>query len=407
MSHTVTAPDLLRFAAAAAEAHGVPEADAGLLADTLVAAELWGHSSHGMLRLPWYLRRIETGATVPDAVPRIVTDNGAVIVVDGGDGLGQVVADRAVAWGVERAGRYGIGCVAVRGSGHFGTVGYFTRKAAERGCVALFATNTSPAMAPWGGREKRVGNNPWSIAAPGGRHGTVVLDIGNTAVARGKIYHASERGEPIPDTWATGADGTPTTDPARAIEGLLLPMAGHKGYAISFLFDILTGVLTGSAFGAAVVGPSSPHGRSGAGHLLLCIDIKAIADPAEFEERMGALIEETKSTPLAPGTAEILVPGEPEARSAQRLSASGIEIAAETWASLSRVAAATGVAMPVPLSRRRIPVGFGKVYTRGYTDLTSELYTDVHSVNEEITMSSPSGPARPAILGSRRGGVRP
>ncbi|GGX05876.1 Ldh family oxidoreductase [Streptomyces chartreusis] len=346
MPHTVGAPDLLEFAAATVEAHGVPAADARLLADTLVTAELWGHPSHGMLRLPWYLARIESGATAAVTAPAIVSDNGAVLVVDGRDGLGQVLADRAITWGVERARRHGISAVALRNSGHFGTAAYFTRKAADEGCVALLATNASPAMAPWGGREKRLGTNPWSIAAPGGRYGTVVMDIANTAVARGKIYAAQERGEPIPAGWAADADGAPTTDPRRAIEGLILPMAGHKGYAISFMFEVLAGVLTGSAFGSGVVGPYRATGRSGVGHLLICVDIRSMADPAEFEERIEALIEETKSTPTAPGAAEVFVPGEPEARTAERLRTEGITLADDTWTALTRIAVTTAVPLP-------------------------------------------------------------
>ncbi|MBE3015518.1 Ldh family oxidoreductase [Microbispora sp. NEAU-D428] len=350
MTHLVGAAELLGFATAAAEAHGVPAAHARLLADTLVTAELWGHPSHGMLRLPWYLDRIESGATVAAADPGIVTDHGAVLVLDGKNGLGQVVADRAVGLGVERARRHGIAAVAARNSGHFGTAAYFTRRAAQEGCVALLATNASPAMAPWGGREKRIGTNPWSIAAPGGRYGTVVMDIANTAVARGKIYHARERGEPIPEGWAADPDGVPTTDPSRAIEGLILPMAGHKGYAISFMFDVLTGVLTGSAFGTSVVGPYARHGRSGCGHLLICIDIRSMADPGDFERRMEALIQETKATPAAPGVMEIFVPGEPEIRTAERLRSEGITVAEETWQALDRLARRAGVSLPVPLS---------------------------------------------------------
>ncbi|WP_063730830.1 Ldh family oxidoreductase [Streptomyces sp. RTd22] len=351
MSHIVGAAALRRFATAATEALGVPPEDARLLADTLVTAELWGHPSHGMLRLPWYLRRVESGATAPVARPETVVDNGAVLVIDGHHGLGQVLTHRATALGVERARRHGVSTVAVRNSGHFGTAAYFTRQAAEQGCVALLATNASPAMAPWGGREKRVGTNPWSIAAPGGRYGTVVMDIANTAVARGKIYHAKERGDPIPEGWAADADGVPTTDARRAVEGLILPMAGHKGYAISFMFDVLAGVLTGSASGSAVVGPYSPHGRSGAGHLLICIDIRSMTAPEDFERHIERLVEETKATPTAPGTEEIFVPGEPEARTAERLRTEGITLADDTWQSLVRIAERTGVTPPVPHPR--------------------------------------------------------
>ncbi|MEU0674571.1 Ldh family oxidoreductase [Streptomyces sp. NPDC006172] len=355
MPHTVGAADLLRFAAATAEAHGVPPADARLLADTLVTAELWGHPSHGMLRLAWYLSRVAGGATAAVASPEVVSDNGAVLVVDGRDGLGQVITDRATSWGVERAREHGISAVAVRNSGHFGTAAYFTRKAAAQGCVALLATNASPAMAPWGGKEKRIGTNPWSIAAPGGRYGTVVMDIANTAVARGKIYHAKERGESIPEGWAADADGVPTTDPRRAIEGLILPMAGHKGYAISFMFDVLAGVLTGSAFGSSVVGPYRRSGRSGVGHLLICVDIRSMADPAEFEQRMEALIEDTKSTPTVRDAEQIFVPGEPEARTAERLRAAGVTVVDDTWAALARISDATAVPLPRPVTPQELP----------------------------------------------------
>jgi LDH2 family malate/lactate/ureidoglycolate dehydrogenase len=173
-------------------------------------------------------------------------------------------------------------------------------------------------------------------------------------VARGKIYHAKERGEPIPDGWAADADGVPTTDPRRAIEGLILPMAGHKGYAISFMFDVLAGVLTGSAFGSAVVGPYRPTDRSGVGHLLICVDIAAMADPAEFEARMETLIEETKSTPAAPGTTEIFVPGEPEVRTAERLRTEGITVVDDTWAALATIAAATAVPLPTLITPQEL-----------------------------------------------------
>lgn len=127
-------------------------------------------------------------------------------------------------------------------------------------------------------------------------------------------------------------------------------MAGHKGYAISFMFDVLAGVLTGSAFGTAVVGPYAPTGRSGVGHLLLCVDIAAVADPAEFGRRMEALIEETKSTPATSGTGEILVPGEPETRTAERLRTEGITLADDTWVSLAGIAEATAVPLPTPVT---------------------------------------------------------
>ncbi|GAB3063364.1 Ldh family oxidoreductase [Intrasporangium mesophilum] len=325
---------------------GVPEADAALVADSLVTAELWGHASHGVLRLPWYAARLASGAmaAVTDVEP--VVDRGAVVVLDGHDGIGQVVARRAADLGVQRARAHGIAGIAVRNSGHFGTAAYYTRAVAEAGCVALLVTNASPAMAPWGGRRKSVGTNPWSIAAPAGRHGVVVMDLANTAVARGKVYLAAERGEQIPEGWAAAADGTPTTDPAAAIDGLILPMAGAKGYVISFMMDVLAGVLTGSAFGDSVAGPYDPTRRSGAGHLLIVIDIAAAGDADEFACRMEQLVDQTHSGELAAWADHILVPGELEDRARVANERDGIRLAPATWAALRELAQPHGIPLP-------------------------------------------------------------
>jgi LDH2 family malate/lactate/ureidoglycolate dehydrogenase len=327
-------------------ARGVPTGDAALLADSLVTAELWGHASHGVLRLPWYAARLASGAMATVTQVETVTDRGAVVVLDGHDGIGQVVTQRAVEVGIERARHSGIAGVAVRNSGHFGTAAYFTRAAAEAGCVAILVTNASPAMAPWGGRHKSIGTNPWSIAAPAGRHGVVVMDLANTAVARGKVYLAAERGEPIPEGWAAAADGTPTNDPREAIDGLILPMAGAKGYVISFMMDVLAGVLTGSAFGDAVAGPYDPGRRSGAGHLLIVIDVASVADISEFASNMEQLVDQTHSGELAAWADHILVPGELEDRSRVEKERDGIRLAPATWASLRELADADGVPMP-------------------------------------------------------------
>jgi LDH2 family malate/lactate/ureidoglycolate dehydrogenase len=282
----------------------------------------------------------------PVTTPEVVRDHGAVVVLDGHHGIGQVVTDRAVTLGVERAREHGVSAVGVRHSGHFGTAAYFTRRAAEAGCVAFLSTNASPAMAPWGGRKKAVGTNPWSIAAPAGRHGVVVMDLANTAVARGKIYLAAERGTDIPEGWAAAEDGTPTTDAAAAVHGLILPMAGPKGYVISFMMDVLSGVLTGSAYGDGVAGPYEPGERSGAGHLLLTIDVAAMGEPEEFARRMEDLVDRTRESPTAAWADQVLVPGELEDRTAARLEAEGVPVASTTWASLTELGREAGVALP-------------------------------------------------------------
>ena len=199
-------------------------------------------------------------------------------------------------------------------------------------------------MAPWGGREKVIGTNPWSIAAPapGGR--IVAVDIANTAVARGKIYLAKNRGEPIPETWALTPEGAPTTDPAEGVLGVILPMAGHKGYAIAFLMDVLSGALTGSGVGTAVHGPYEPDARSGCGHLFLALDPAAFGDEAGYLARVEQLVDEVKAAPLAQGFDEVFYPGEVEDRAeAANLAEGGVVLAVESVAELHRLGEETGV----------------------------------------------------------------
>ena len=184
---TVAADLLCAFATDCGRALGLAPGPAALLADTLVQADLWGHPSHGVMRLFWYGARLRSGATRADAQPEVVANPPALSVIDGQDGLGQVMAEAAMAQAIRAARAHGIGAVAVRNSGHFGTAMYFTRMAAAAGCIGFLSSNASPAMAPWGGREKRIGNNPFSWAAPAGRHPPMMVDMANTAVARGKL----------------------------------------------------------------------------------------------------------------------------------------------------------------------------------------------------------------------------
>lgn len=345
-SSTIGWEALKQFVTAIFESDGVPAHDAALLADTLVQADLWGHQSHGVLRAPWYMARLKSGAMRRETKISNVTSLGAIAVMDGHDGIGQVIVDHAAHEAVARAKQFGIGAVSVRNSNHFGTAMYFTRKIAEAGCIAFLSTNASPAMAPWGGRKKLVGNNPWSIAAPGGRHGPIILDIANTSVARGKIYLAKQKGLSIPAGWALTADGEPTTDPVAAIAGIIQPMGEHKGYAISVMMDVLSGVLSGSAFGSAVVGPYVSDRKSGCGHLVIALNVEAFASPAQFEERISTLVGELKSAPLAKGSDGVYLPFEVELIADAKNRREGITLPADTVRDLRQLAEQQNVAAP-------------------------------------------------------------
>src|SRR6516165_2184099 len=342
-------PDrLLIFATAVYVAAGLREPDARLCADTLVQADLWGHQSHGVMRLSWYAARLKAGVCDPKAKPQLVVDAGGLALIDGNDGMGQVLTARAAQEAIRRAKAHGIAAVGIRNSNHFGTALYFTLMAAREGCIAFLSTNASPAMAPWGGRKKMVGTNPWSWACPAGSHPPMVLDIANTGVARGKIYLAKQKGLPIPEGWAISAAGAPTTDPTEAIDGIILPMAQHKGYAIALMMDMLSGVLTGSGFGANVAGPYQAERRSRAGQLMIVLNIESVQPLAEFNERMEALITQIKSVPLAQGFDEVFYPGEIEARNEARNRREGLTLPVDTLADLKKVADVYGLRHEVP-----------------------------------------------------------
>jgi LDH2 family malate/lactate/ureidoglycolate dehydrogenase len=253
-----------------------------------------------------------------------------------------VIAKRAIEESIERAKQHSVGIVSVRNSNHFGACMYFTRMGAKNGCITMLMSNAGPNMAPWGGRQKKIGTNPWSIAVPGGKHGAVVMDMANSGVARGKIYLAQKRRQPIPNDWAIDKDGRPTTDPQAAIEGFILPMAGHKGYVMGVMVDILSGVLSGSAFLDQVHGPYDPINRSGAGHLAISLNVSAFQPLIEFEQRIEEYVHSLKDVPLAEGHKQVYFPGEMEAQADLENRRQGLLLPEDTLLSLKEVAIESG-----------------------------------------------------------------
>ena len=298
-----------RFRDAVYAGAGMPEADARLVADTLVQADLWGHQSHGVLRLGWYLDRIRNGVMKPVTQPEFVVDAGTIAVIDGHDGVGHVVTELATREAIKRAKAHGIGAVGVRMSNHFGTCMYYTRMGALDGCAMLLTSNGGPAMAPWGGRKKIIGTNPWSVATPAGRHPPFLMDMANTGVARGKIYLARNKRQPIPLGWAINAAGAPTTDPQEAIDGIILPMAEHKGYAIAMMVDVLSGVLTGSGFLSQVHSPYKTAEKSNCGHFMIAIDIEAFQPLAAVQRAHGAVHRRDQIGAARQGLRRSVLPG--------------------------------------------------------------------------------------------------
>ena len=244
-----------------------------------------------------------------------------------------------------RAKAHGIGAVGVRNSNHFGTCMYYTRMGTQEGCVMLLTSNGGPAMAPWGGRKKIIGTNPWSVAAPAGRHPPFVMDMANTGVARGKIYLARNKRQPIPLGWAINAAGEPTTDPQEAIDGIILPMAGHKGYAIAMMVDMLSGVLTGSGFLSAGAQPVQDRREKQLRPLHDRDRHREAFQPlAQFNARMEALHRARSSRCRSPkDSIEVFYPGEMEANNEIVNRRDGLALPEDTLADLARIARETGL----------------------------------------------------------------
>ena len=346
---TLPAADLAALARDLLAAAGAPADKASLVAEALVDADIEGLGSHGLMLLPMYLDRIGAGSVAPAAEGRIVSDTGAQIVLDAENGLGHVTAARAAALAVERARTHGLAAVAVRNAFHFGAAGRFARSMAEAGCVGIVMANTRPLMPAPGGGERVVGNNPVAIAVPGPA-APIVLDLALSAGAMGKIRLAESRGEAIEPGWATDAAGLPTTDPAEAIAGMLLPAGGAKGFGLAVMVDLLTGGLASGAIGEAVrplYGDlSKPYGSA---NLFLAIDIAGFRPVADFTAAAGAFADRIRASRAAPGAGPVRMPGD-RANEAHRAFSGDCRLAAATRASLLAAAGRLGVAVPASLA---------------------------------------------------------
>jgi LDH2 family malate/lactate/ureidoglycolate dehydrogenase len=334
------------------EHYGLPAADARLVADGLVLADLRGVWSHGVARVSMYAERLRRGLI--DPAPQIALERPAPAAaqLDGGNGIGFVVATRAIDAAMELAEEVGVGVVGVRRSGHYGMAAIYVLRAIERGFLSFVYTNASPAMPPWGGRAPMLGTNPYAVGIPGGARGDVVIDLACTVTARGKLKFAAQRGEAIPAGLALDEHGRPTTDGAAAFRGTVLPFGGHKGSALALQLDILCGVMTGAAFGGAVRNPfTGLDGPQDVGHFFLAMRPDLFLGREAWRARMDELVERLKTTPRAEGVDEVMLPGEIEARTAAERRRTGVPITPDVWADLEREAARAGVRLPEPVPR--------------------------------------------------------
>jgi LDH2 family malate/lactate/ureidoglycolate dehydrogenase len=306
--------DAARLVAAVAHmfaALGVAAEDARVVAEDLVAADLEGVASHGVMLVPLYVDRLLQGSVSTRSGGDVVSDRGAAIVVDAANALGQLTAHQAAGLAVRRAKEVGAAVVAVRNAFHFGTAGRYARLMAGQNCVGIVMSNTRPLMPAPGGAEAVVGNNPIAIALPTAGAHPVEVDMALSATAMGKIRLAASESARIPDGWAVDAHGQPTTDPVAAIKGMLLPAAGPKGFGLAFVIDLLCGGLSDGAIGAEVRQvygvPALPYRCS---QLFLAIDTGHFPAAETFAARVENRAEEVRGSKHAPGVERIHAPGE-------------------------------------------------------------------------------------------------
>ncbi len=328
------------LAAALSIAAGVPGADSAIFSDALVTADLGGVGTHGISRLPIYLRRIDAKLIDPRAALTIDRRRGGVLTLDAGNGLGQVQAARALDLLLPLAREHGIVSATIRNSQHFGALSYFCNLAAGNGMILLAMTNCEPAMSPAGGYDPFFGTNPIAVSFPTGKGFTVKIDMATSVVARGNIIAAQARGAPIPAGWALDADGNPTTDAKQALLGTVLSMAGHKGYALALMVEVFSGVLSGSAIAPDVGSMYKDLDRKqDVGHFFCLLDIDAFVDLPVFLTRIDATIDRIKAGRRRPGVDEILLPGERSARTAALNRMRGIPISEPTLSDLRQCCA--------------------------------------------------------------------
>jgi LDH2 family malate/lactate/ureidoglycolate dehydrogenase len=344
------------FSAAVFECLGLPRADAAVVADCLVKANLRGLDSHGVARIPIYAKRLRLGLVNPRPTLALTQVAPSAAHLDGDDGMGMVVGTRAMGKAVALARETGVGLVGVRRSTHYGMAAYYVLQAVAADCIGFAFTNSSPGMAPYGGTKPILGVNPLAVGVPAGSRPPIIVDMAMSVIARGKMRLAGMHGEAIPEGLGVDAQGRPTTDGMAVFGGgAVHPFGGPKGSALAIWMEIMGGVLTGAAFAGEMKSLYEDFsGPQRIGHVFMAIRPNLFVSLTEFKARMDTMIERFKDSGPADGFDEVLMPGEPEARREAERLRTGIPLTAEVLASLEREAAEAQVPLP---ERSTAPIG--------------------------------------------------
>ena len=336
---TVQADRLTHIAAELLKGSGASEEEAEIISRHSIGANLAGHDSHGIIQVPTYIDRVKRGHIVPGAPFEVIKDTATTTVVDGHWGFGYVVSERLMNMTIEKAKNSGVAAATVFRQSHVGRVADYPIMAAQSGLIGMMTADSgrsSKSVVPFGGREPRLGTNPICIAMPSNLEGTMFIDMATSAVASGKISVAVARDYDIPEGWILDKDGNQTTNPNDLRGGgAILPLGGpegHKGYGLSVMVEILSGILTGLGFG------HDPSGRHNDGCFMAAFDVAAFRDAEEFKAEVTEFAQYLKSTPPAAGFGEVFYPGELEHMREQQLLAEGIFVEDATWNGLKQLA---------------------------------------------------------------------
>jgi len=317
--------------------YGENEESALLAADCLVKADMRGISTHGTYLLTPMFQRVKAGMLDLPTKITLVKENNATSIIDGGNGLGQLAARKAMCISIEKAKKYGIAFTLVRNTNNISFLGYYSSLATQEGMIGFIGCNAAASMAPWGSSEAFMGTSPISISIPTKKEKPIILDMSSSIVARGKIRKASRNKEKIPLGWAIDEDGNPTNDPNEALKGTLLPIAGPKGSGLAIIIDIIAGMLSGSRFGPEVKTFHKLEGATGVGVFCMAIDISQFIELELFYSKIDEYIRSIKNLKKVKNTSEIYLPGEIEFIREQKSYEEGINLDSKVMKNLNDI----------------------------------------------------------------------
>lgn len=322
---------------------GLSDKAAARMAEALVEADLEGLPSHGVMQAEIYLKRLKLGSASAREQLEIVHDRDAIAVADSHHMMGHLAGEQAMAIAVEKAKRYGLGAVAVRRAFHLGAVGRYVRQAAEQGCIGMAMANTRPVMPAPGGAQPLVGTNPLAVSLPTPQEPPIVLDMATSAGTVARLRLAAKAGREIPDGWAVTAEGEPTNDPQAGLAGMLLPMAGPKGFGLSLIIDVMCGMLSSGVWGDDVSGLHKDLDKPfDASHFFLAINVAHFRPLEDSLKESGRAAKRVRTSKRAPGVSRIYTPGE-RRWEALRTSGGKIRLEAAQVNALKRQARELGV----------------------------------------------------------------